>query len=118
MSRGSRILRYLGVPSKEEKNWKLECINPSGDCFYEAVEKAFLSKYDLRPRKKQKIESTDEVQVNLPTVDEMRAIVASCADENLLESYKVYHDSGISGYEFMRNVTDLEHLQNKIMTSG
>ena len=90
MSRGERIKRYLREfnGGTRIKGMEINCMPPTGDCFYCAVEealysaKAFYIAYDTRV---------------IPDVSFLRHIVADSIDYSVFESYQIYYQSEIDG---------------------
>lgn len=88
--------------------WK---VPPSGDCFYAAVQRALSSR-------KQDTQQESVSQEDRKGVHFLRGIVAEAVTEELLDTYRIYYESKVRGYSFMRHVETLQDLQQIIRISG
>lgn len=95
MSRGARLQRIFDL----EGDWKTISIKPSGDCFFEAVFKA-----------------CDEDSQT--TIQNQRKIVANAMTQETFDTYKLYWESKVGGYEFMKKIDTLDDLKDKMMVCG
>jgi len=96
MSRGNRVNIYFG----RDKNFEVQCMQPNGDCFFLAVEASL---------------NNSTIHTSVPR---MRQIISNNISEDTLETYKIYHQSGIPGYEFMSRVETLDQLKEIMNESG
>ena len=92
MSRGERLKKYLrghveGV--SRVANMDVECMPPTGDCFYCAVERGLQSAAAFVPA----LEGMDMDS----SVASLRYLVAQAANQTLLETYQMYLESEIEG---------------------
>ena len=90
-------------------------IHPNGDCFYEAVA------YALSTDEPDAGSGANEDAESSPTptcTTTLRSIVANSLTEETMELFRMTHEAGIGGFEFMRKMTDLDALQEKHLVSG
>ena len=100
--RSGQIQQLLG------EDFALHHLLPNGDCFYEAVAYALSSD-----------ESNDhDDDEPTPTPSELRAIVANSLTEETMELFRMTHEAGVGGFEFMRKVSDLDALKERHLISG
>ena len=99
--RSGQIQQLLG------EDFALHHLLPNGDCFYEAV--AYALSLD---------EDNDDDDESPPTPSELRAIVANSLTEETMELFRMTHEAGVGGFEFMRKVSDLDTLKERHLISG
>ena len=90
-------------------------IHPNGDCFYEAVA------YALSTDEPDAGSGANEDAESSPTptcTTTLRSIVANSLTEETMELFRMTHEAGIGGFEFMRKMTDLDALKEKHLVSG
>ena len=100
--RSGQIQQLLG------EDFALHHLLPNGDCFYEAVAYAFSTDED------HDVDGDEPT----PTPSELRAIVANSLTEETMELFRMTHEAGVGGFEFMRKISDLEALKERHLISG
>jgi hypothetical protein len=101
MARSGQIQQLLG------EDFAVHHILPSGDCFYDAV--AYSLSTD---------EQDDENPTPTRTPSDLRAIVANSLTEETMELFRMTHEAGVCGFEFMRKTSDLDTLKERHLVSG
>ena len=94
--RSGQIQQLLG------EDFALHHLLPNGDCFYEAVAHALSTDQDQQHR----------------TPSDLRAIVANSLTEETMELFRMTHEAGVGGFEFMRKISDLDTLKERHLISG
>ena len=92
--RSGQIQQLLG------EDFALHHLLPNGDCFYEAVAHALSTDQDHR------------------TPSDLRAIVANSLTEETMELFRMTHEAGVGGFEFMLKISDLDTLKERHLISG
>ena len=110
MARSGQIQLVLG------EDFSVHHIHPNGDCFYEAVA------YALSTDEPDAGAGANEDEESSPTpttcTTTLRSIVANSLTEETMELFRMTHEAGIGGFEFMRKMTDLDALKEKHLVSG
>ena len=100
--RSGQIQQLLG------EDFALHHLLPNGDCFYEAIAYAFSTDED------HDVDGDEPT----PTPSELRAIVANSLTEETMELFRMTHEAGVGGFEFMRKIFDLDKLKERHLISG
>ena len=114
MARSGQIQLVLG------EDFSVHHIHPNGDCFYEAV--AYM--YALSTDEADAGAGANEDEESSPTPTctttpaTLRSIVANSLTEETMELFRMTHEAGIGGFEFMRKITDLDALKERHEVSG
>ena len=104
--RSGQIQQLLG------EDFALHHLLPNGDCFYEAVAYALSTDQDNDE------DDDDDDDEPTPTPSELRAIVANSLTEETMELFRMTHEAGVGGFEFMRKISDLDTLKERHLISG
>lgn len=108
MSRASSVQVVLQDPEA-----KVKAIQPSGDCFYEAIGDAFTSvNEDVRDVEKVQVEDDDDQAMAL------RRTVAMAVTEEVFQSFSMFHLAGLADFNFMRRCKTVCDLQSRLLVSG
>ena len=102
--RSGQIQRLLG------EDFALHHILPNGDCFYEAVSYALSTDHDSN-------DGSPSAQAQT-TPSDLRAVVANSLTEETMGLFRMTHEAGIGGFEFMRKISDLDTLKERHLISG
>ena len=102
--RSGQIQQLLG------EDFALHHLLPNGDCFYEAIAYALSSSSDQ--------DHDVDGDEPTPTPSELRAIVANSVTEETMELFRMTHEAGVGGFEFMRKISDLDALKERHLISG
>ena len=90
MSRGERIKQFLRALNGSDRisGMEVNCMPPTGDCFYCAVEEAMSNARAFSP-----VFET----IFSPDVSFLRHIVSDSLTNAIFETYLLYYESGIEG---------------------
>ena len=87
------------------------CVKPTGDCFYECVEKAFASAGLDVCTLVQGQEGDEACQA-------LRRTAAAAVDEQIFERFAMYHMAGLPDFSFMHSVENVQQLQQRMLVTG
>ena len=108
MSRSGSLQQVLG-----DTEVRVKAIKPNGDCFYEAISAAFMMmSEDVRECSDIIVEEGDSGAMSL------RRTAAMSVDEDVFDSFNMYHLAGLSDFNFMRRIRTVEDLRDRLLVSG
>ena len=108
MSRSGSLQQVLG-----DTEVRVKAIKPNGDCFYEAISAAFMMmSEDVRECSDVIVEEGDSGAMSL------RRTAAMSVDEEVFDSFNMYHLAGLSDFNFMRRIRTVEDLRDRLLVSG
>lgn len=108
MSRACSVQLVLQDPEA-----KVKAIKPSGDCFYEAIAAAFSSiKEDVRDYEDVCVEDDDDQAMAL------RRTAASAVNEEVFESFSMFHLAGLKDFSFMKKCQNVGDLRARLLVTG
>ena len=88
-------------------------MDPTGDCFYEAIVTAFnMHNTDVRDYRGVVQEDTDD------KVKALRRTAANFLTQEVFQKFQMSHTAGLVDYKFMSELDTIEKLQEKMLMSG
>lgn len=108
MSRSASLQTVLG-----DTEIRVKAIKPNGDCFYEAISAAFaMMSEDVRECDRIVAEEGDSEAMAL------RRTAAMSVDCEVYDMFTMYHQAGLSDFNFMRRIRSLEDLRQRLLVAG
>ena len=126
MSRACSVQLVLQDPEA-----KVKAIKPSGDCFYEAIAAAFSSiKEDVRDYEDVCVEDDDDQAMalrrfviimkyqNIRQKFPLSRTAASAVNEEVFESFNMFHLAGLKDFSFMKKCQNVGDLRARLLVTG
>ena len=127
MSRACSVQLVLQDPEA-----KVKAIKPSGDCFYEAIAAAFSSiKEDVRDYEDVCVEDDDDQAMalrrfviimkylqNIHQKVSLSRTAASAVNEEVFESFSMFHLAGLKDFSFMKKCQNVGDLRARLLVTG